>query len=351
MAVVGRKVSGITRPANTGGQDAQQIISDMLSGVDVGGYDFSGLGGGTTSNPNPNTGVGSILSGKAALLNAATNADKFAYTQGQDAYSQQLASAQLEAKKKALLGLYNTNGGYDLTGILNSIQGIEDTSAQGIEGQLSSSLAGVGEGYNAASDLMNQGYSGLDEYLANNQKNAYSNVTAQGATVQNDLQNLLQGQGALSPNVESYLQGVNANLASSQSQFQNLLNTLASIETSGQESRKKEAKMSRTSATTGLGQQRAGAEAQLRAGANQALVQLATQMAQQRLAAEQQSASNKASIAQILAEAGIDINPEKVTPVEDNPADGFTFDPTLLPDFGNLDWLGGANFGSGFLTR
>lgn len=349
MAVVGRKVSGITRPTNTGGQDAQQIISEMLSGVDVGGYDFSGLGGGSTSNPN--TGVGSILSGKAALLNAGTNADKFAYTQGQDAYAQQLAASQLAAKKKALLGLYNTNGGYDLTGILNSIQGIEDTSAQGIEGQLSSSLAGVGEGYNAASDLMNQGYSGLDEYLANNQKNAYSNVTAQGATVQNDLQNLLQGQGAMSPNVESYLQGVNANLASSQSQFQNLLNTLASIETSGQESRKKEAKMSRTSATTGLGQQRAGAEAQLRAGANQALVQLATQMAQQRLAAEQQSASNKASIAQILAEAGIDINPEKVTPVEDNPADGFTFDPTLLPDFSNLDWLGGANFGSGFLTR
>lgn len=282
----------------------EDTIANILGGIDFGGnWDFLNQGTGGTS-----------ASGKAALLNAQLNRNKFQYQQAVDQAKLEREAAQNAATKAALESLYKKGGGYDLAGALSNISGIESTSKKAIEDQLASSLAAVQEGYagNAnflgAEPITTQGFADLEQYLSQPTTDYYGGIQTDTPQVQNELAALLQSQGAQSPSVDAYLQGVNASLAGGSRNFQNLLQTLSALESSGLESRKREARTAGTFARTNLAQQRAALEGRLKGEAGAALSQLATQIAQQRAAAQQQESESKAALAKLLAEAGVDVS-------------------------------------------
>lgn len=282
----------------------EETIANILGGIDFGGnWDFLNQGTGSTS-----------ASGKAALLNAQLNRNKFQYQQAVDQAKLEREAAQNAATKAALESLYKKGGGYDLAGALSNISGIESTSKKAIEDQLASSLAAVQEGYagNAnflgAEPITTQGFADLEQYLSQPTTDYYGGIQTDTPQVQNELAALLQSQGAQSPSVDAYLQGVNASLAGGSRNFQNLLQTLSALESAGLESRKREARTAGTFARTNLAQQRAALEGRLKGEAGAALSQLATQIAQQRAAAQQQESESKAALAKLLAEAGVDVS-------------------------------------------
>lgn len=302
------------------GDEVQSVIDQILSEVNV-GSPFAGLNLGATG------GTKNTQAGLAALQNAALARSKFQYQQESDAQKYLRELAAQKAKTDALTKLYESGSSYDLKGALKGIADIGSTSQTGIENQLASSLAALNQGYQGtdqmlgAQQLTEQGYSALEDYLNQPMTNPYQDVKVQTPQIQNDLSALLQSQGALSPNVSAYIQGVNADMAAGAANYQNLLNTLAALETSGLQSRKREAKTAGTYAKTSLAQQKASYEGQLQAQAQQALTQLSAQMAQQRMAAEQKYAETQAALAQALAEAGIIVDPSRVGQTTDTSGD------------------------------
>ena len=294
--------------------DPIQAVKDILNSPEFqldNSFDLPPISSGSSS-----------LSGQAALMNAALAADKFNYPLKQD----NAAQAQALAKKNALMNMYKSGGFYPTQDLLGSIEDMRTSASGGINEQLLASLTGIGEGYGAAEDLTTTGYSDLRNYLSQEQANPYQNVELSGGNVSNDLQSLLESQGAASPEVSQYAQLLNASQQSGTSQFQNLLSTLAALETSGRSSRQREAEMAGTVAGTSLGQQRASYEGQLRSQANQALVQLANDIAQKQFEVKQNEAAQKASLAQTLAEAGIDVFSGTFGEGEDPTG----FEPTLI---------------------
>lgn len=304
------------------GDNVQQYIDSIVGGADM-ADPFAWLTGYT------GTGTGTSSSGKAALMNAALAKSKFAYQQEQDAAKLAREQAAQAAQIAALKNLYDTGAGYDLKGALGDIAGIETQSQNAINDQLAQSLRGLTEGYQGtdtmmgAAPLTEQAYSNLSDYLNQQTSNPFAGVQVQTPQATNDFQALLESQGALSPNVQAYLQGVNTSLAGGAANFQNLLSTLAALETSGQASRRSEAKTAGTMAKTNLAQSRAAMEAQLRSQANQSLTQLALQMAQERMQAKQQDAATKAKIAETLAQLGIIVDPSQL-PGDDGSTGGST---------------------------
>lgn len=283
------------------GDDVQAIVDSITGGIDF-SDPFAFLNQTGSSNNS--------LSGKAALQNAALARNKFLYQQEQDQAKLARELASQQAQIAALKNLYSAGQG-NLEKTLGRISGIESTSKTGIENQLASSLAALNEGYQGTPEMLGamplteQAYAGLEEYLAKPVTNYYGGIQTTAPQVQNELSALLQSQGAVSPDVQAYLQGVNASLAGGAQNFQNLLSTLAALETSGFESRKREAKTAGTMAKTNLAQQKAALEGRIRSEAASAISQLASQMALQRLQAENDAQAQQDALAKTLAELGI----------------------------------------------
>jgi hypothetical protein len=144
---------------------------------------------------------------------------------------------------------------------------------------------------------------------------------------------------------------LNAELQSGQSNQQDLLSALAQISSSGQQSRSAEAELANQFAQANLGANRANYQGQLQSNASQALVDLANQIAQKKAEAEAQAEQQKFALAQLLAQAGIDVT--KLNPPTPPPAEDFS---NLPLDFSNID-LSGLNIdfsnigGGGFGLR
>lgn len=284
------------------GDDVQSIVDAITGDIDF-SDPFAFLN---------QTGSSGGLSGKAALQNAALARNKFLYQQEQDKTKLARELASQQAQIAALKNLYSAGQG-NLDKTLSRISGIESTSKTGIENQLASSLAALSEGYQGTPEMLGamplteQAYAGLEEYLAKPVTNYYGGIQTTAPQVQNELSALLQSQGAVSPDMQAYLQGVNASLAGGAQNFQNLLSTLAALETAGFESRKREAKTAGTMAKTNLAQQKAALEGRIRSEAASAISQLASQMALQRLQAENDAQAQQDALAKTLAELGITV--------------------------------------------
>jgi hypothetical protein len=239
---------------------------------------------------------------------------KFQYDIAKD----DLSRAQELNKRNALIDYY-TSGGYraGTDSLLSGYDTMQATSEAAINKQLADSLSGIGESYGKAQGLTEQGYAQLLDYLSKNQQDPYSQVQVQNvAPVQLEAQGMLQGRGALSPDVLAYQQAVTSAGQSGAEQYQNLLNVLSSLNKQGGESRAAEAQMARNIALTGLGEQRAGMESGLRTSASSALSQLATQMAQKKLEAQAQADAQAQALLETLAGLGVDVsallNPQPV---------------------------------------
>lgn len=282
MAIYGR--TGIVS------SEGRESPEDILAGIaDPPGYDprlFAGTGTGPKASD--------IL-----------NREKFKY----EILKDQMAAEQTAAKKKALADLY-ASGLYSQPNpaVMSALENIGGMSQQAIQGQLASSLAGLGAGYGAAEQLTQQGYQQLQEYLGRQQADPFAAVNVESPQVANALEAALQSQGAMNDDVRAQLEATNLGLQSGTQQFRNLLQTLSAIGQQDRASRLAEAQMASNVALTGLGQTRAQYEAELQSSAMRALNQLAQDMALQRFQQESAAAAAREALRVSLAEMGIDVN-------------------------------------------
>ena len=329
MSVLGIKGpmnnQGTGEPVNNQGISGM-TIDEFQNWADGQNWDLPGLnfGGGTGSG----TKASDIL-----------NKLKFQYQVKKDAAAANKAAENLAAQNAALTSLY-TSGQYgdSAKNYISALDTMRGTSEQGINDQLARSLASLNEGYAQAQGLTDTGYQNLVKALSGYQ-NPYAGMQApQAVPVRNALEGLLTANNA---NIGDYQNMLNAELQAGQSNQQDLLSALAQISASGQQSRSAEAELANQFAQANLGANKANYQGQLQSNASQALTDLANQIAQKKAEAQAQAEQQKFALAQLLAQAGIDVT--KLNPPP--PATEF--------DFSNIDLSGLdlSNIGMGIGTR
>ena len=311
-------VFGPKGPMNNQGI-GEMTIEQFQDWADGQNWDLPGLnlGGGTGSGTG--TKASDIL-----------NKLKFQYQVRKDTAAANKAAENLAAQNAALTSLY-TSGQYgdSANNYISALDKMQGTSEQGINDQLARSLASLNEGYAQAQGLTDTGYQNLVKALSGYQ-NPYAGMQApQAVPVRNALEGLLTANNA---NIGDYQNMLNAELQAGQSNQQDLLSALAQIAASGQQSRSAEAELANQFAQANLGANRANYQGQLQSNASQALVDLANQIAQKKAEAQAQAEQQKFALAQLLAQAGIDVT--KLNP----PA-------AQEPDYSNID-LSGLDLGN-----
>jgi hypothetical protein len=256
---------------------------------------------------------------------------KFQYQVQKDASASNKAAENLLAQNTALSNLYKSGAyGDSSKNYVSALDKMQGTSEQGINDQLARSLASLGEGYTQAQNLTNTGYESLVKALSG-YTNPYQGMQAQQPVpVTNALEGILNANNA---NVGDYQNMLNSEMQMNQANQQNLLSALAQISQSGSQSRSAEAELANQFAQANLGANRANYQGQLQTNASQALTDLANQIAQKKAEAQAQAEQQKFALAQLLAQAGIDVtklNPPTPPPVAPE------------PDYSNLD-LSGLN--------
>ena len=298
--------------------------------------------------PGLNLGGGTGTGTKASDI---LNKLKFQYQVRKDNAASNKAAENLAAQNAALTSLY-TSGQYgdsarNYTSALDTMRG---TSEQGINDQLARSLASLNEGYAQAQGLTDTGYQNLVKALSGYQNPYASMQSPQPVPVGNSLEGLLTANNA---DISDFQKMLNTELQAGQSNQQDLLSALAQIASSGQQSRSAEAELANQFAQANLGANRANYQGQLQTSANQALVDLANQIAQKKAEAQAQAEQQKFALAQLLAQAGIDVT--KLNPTTPPPAEeileipdfsNITIDPSQI-DFSGLNNMFGPGFGSG----
>jgi hypothetical protein len=282
-------------------------------------------------------GTGSGTGTKASDI---LNKLKFQYQVKKDASASNKAAENLLAQNTALSNLY-TSGAYgdSSKNYVSALDKMQGTSEKGINDQLAKSLASLGEGYTQAQNLTNTGYESLVEALSG-YTNPYQGMQAQQPVpVTNALESILNANNA---NVGDYQNMLNSEMQMNQANQQNLLSALSQISQSGSQSRSAEAKLANQFAQANLGANKANYQGQLQTNASQALTDLANQIAQQKAEAQAQAEQQKFALAQLLAQAGIDVT--KLKPPTPPPAGEF--------DFSNIDLSGLdlSNIGMGIGT-
>ena len=259
--------------------------------------------------PGLNFGGGTGTGTKASDI---LNKLKFQYQVQKDAAaSQEAANAKRKAEENllaqntALSNLYSSGAyGDSSRNYVSALDAMQSTSAQGINDQLARSLASLGEGYTQAQNLTNTGYESLVKALSG-YTNPYQGMQAQQPVpVTNALESILNANNA---DVSDYRNMLNSEMGMNQANQQNLLSALAQISQSGQQSRSAEAELANQFAQANLGANKANYQGQLQTNASQALTDLANQIAQKKAEAQAQAEQQKFALAQLLAQAGIDV--------------------------------------------
>ena len=301
---------------------------------------------------NPMSNIAGVTgSGSGTKASDILNRLKFQYQVRKDTGASNKAAENLAAQNAALTSLY-TSGQYgdSARNYISSLDTMRGTSEQGINDQLARSLASLNEGYAQAQGLTDTGYQNLVKALSGYQNPYASMQSPQPVPVGNSLEGLLTANNA---DISDFQKMLNTELQAGQSNQQDLLSALAQIASSGQQSRSAEAELANQFAQSNLGANRANYQGQLQTSANQALVDLANQIAQKKAEAAAQAEQQKFALAQLLAQAGIDVT--KLNPTTPPPAEeileipdfsNITIDPSQI-DFSGLNNMFGPGFGSG----
>jgi hypothetical protein len=314
----------------------EMTLEQLQDWADSQNWDLPGLniGGGTGSGTGSKTKASDIL-----------NKLKFQYQVQKETGAANKAAENLAAQNAALTNLYKSGAyGDSSRNYISALDKMQGTSEQGINEQLARSLASLNEGYAQAQGFTDTGYQNLVKALSGYQ-NPYAGMQApQAVPVRNALEGLLTANNA---NIGDYQNMLNAELQSGQSNQQDLLSALAQISSSGQQSRSAEAELANQFAQANLGANKANYQGQLQSNASQALVDLANQIAQKKAEAEAQAEQQKFALAQLLAQAGIDVT--KLNPPTPPPVEDFSNLPLDLSqiDFSGLNNMFGPGFGSG----
>ena len=182
------------------------------------------------------------------LLDYANNAS---YKPGFDAL-RSLLDDQNTSGTKAINDSYTTRMG--------QIADILRTGNTGVEDIYNTGIKNIGAGYDTASKMTSGAYDSLDEFLKNNQTNAYENYQSSYTPSQNATSSYLDAYGVSNDPVNQQVQAENISGQQGADSYAALNKILSGITQQSNLSRLAEAKLGRTGATTALSSQRAGYE-------------------------------------------------------------------------------------------
>lgn len=257
-----------------------------------------------------------------------------------------LASGGYRGNADTLLGLINdqhTQGQASIwdnynTGVadINSAYGTEFANANNIH---NTGLGNINSGYDTAQGMVNTGYGDLDKYLTANQSNPYANLQQQVSPVNNAMANYLSAYGVSNDPVNQQVQASQMANQQGADSFNQLQQLMSANQLANNQSNLGLSQMARNYATTGLGSQRAGYQANADASradalnsANQsrtsglnsvessrmgAMNQLMDQINQARYGVEQDAGTRKNALEEAIIAAGgstsataADVNPD-----------------------------------------
>ena len=274
-------------------------------GMTVTGYDPNdplGLNGGTGSTGSGYTYLqdgDSSSSGAGSLLNAQTNAAKFAAEQkaATDAAERLRTGAATQAAYlRTLLG----------QGVPASITGEigaqETAGREYINTQATNLLARLAGARDTGQQFTTQGYDTLRNFLTANPASAYAQAQRNVPTVTNNaLAQYMQAQGVDPSMAQPAVDTANQQALGGATNYNQLLNVLTGAESAGQASRMSEEQMARALAGSQLQSIYGSGRANVESEQLGALNALATQISNARIAAQQAQTAQEQAIQNALA--------------------------------------------------
>ena len=221
---------------------------------------------------------------------------------------QSAAKNTTDTQLRALQGLQGrlASGGY--RGNADALLGlINDQNTQGqaaIQGNYTTGMGNINAGYDTAQGMINTGYGDLNKYLTANQSNPYANLQQQVSPVNNAMANYLSAYGVSNDPVNQQVQAsqmANQQGADSYNQLQQLM---SANQLANNQSNLDVSQMAQNYATTGLGAQRAGYQANADTARTSAMNQLMDQINQARYGVEQDAGTRKNALEEAIIAAG-----------------------------------------------
>lgn len=204
-----------------------------------------------------------------------------------------LAAAKEKAASQALLDFYK-GGAYTSVDprIMQQISDMASKSQADTQSAYEQAIGNIGAGYADALSLAEQGYTGLEQYLAGAPTDPYAGLTARTGTVTNPMEALLSAYGVGAEPVRAQVAAEQLAGQQGGQAFQDLINVLSAASQQAGQSRVAESKMGREASKRTLAAQRAGLSAQAAKAQADAIAQIADRQRQQEF--EQQLAIIKA---------------------------------------------------------
>ncbi len=211
---------------------------------------------------------------------------------------------QQDAKKASGLSDYYTGGSYNtgFDALLKMIADQSKVSEGAIGGAYNRALQNIGQGYDVAKGLGDEGYRTLNAYLAANQNNPYAGIRAQVGSAPDALSNYLGAYGVSDMPVQRQIQADQLQAQQGAGNYQNLIDTLNAIAQQGAGSRAAESQMAQLLFNTGLGQERAGYTSQAENAQAQALAALQQAVYQSRFGVEEKRNALAQELAQTISQ-------------------------------------------------
>ena len=221
---------------------------------------------------------------------------------------QSAAKNTADTQLRALQGLQGrlSSGGYrgnadTLLGLINN----QNTQGQAaIQGNYTTGMGNINAGYDTAQGMINTGYGDLNKYLNANQSNPYANLQQQVSPVNNAMANYLSAYGVSNDPVNQQVQAsqmANQQGADSYNQLQQMM---SANQLANNQSNLDVSQMAQNYATTGLGAQRAGYQANADTARTSAMNQLMDQINQARYGVEQDAGTRKNALEEAIIAAG-----------------------------------------------
>ena len=227
--------------------------------------------------------------------------DKFNAEQASNATSAATALRALQGLQGRL-----ASGGYrgnadTLLGLINN----QNTQGQAaIWDNYNTGINNINAGYDTAQGMVNTGYGDLNQYLNANQSNPYANLQQQSGPVNNAMANYLSAYGVSNDPVNQQVQAsqmANQQGADSYNQLQQMM---SANQLSNNQSNLGLSQMAQNYATTGLGSQRAGYQANADTTRTNAMNQLMQQIEASRYGVEEDVGTRRNALEEAIIAAG-----------------------------------------------
>lgn len=232
-------------------------------------------------------------------------------------YEKQKDAAALQRQKAAEAALldYYDSGAYTSVDpdILAKIQSMASGARGDVESAYGKAVGNINQAYEDALGLSEQGYAGLEQYLANTPNDPYASLTARTGTVTNPMEALLSAYGVGAEPVRAQVEAERFAGQQGGQAFQDLISVLSAASQQAGKSRVAESKMGREASKRTLAAQQAGLKSQAETVMAQALAQISERQRQQEFEQELATAAARKALEEELIKSGV--NP-KLTPTE-----------------------------------